>query len=323
MDRIRLGVVGSGSMATRRMERFAQQSDCQLVALAARNRQTGRELAQRFAADLHDDWRALVERSDLDAILVFTHNELHGAISTAALDSGKHVFSEYPLARHLDEGSALLAKAQQGNLVLRLAHNEPVSAEHQQLKRETEMLGPLYLATFTRLTPSRGARPDVLFNLQLSGPPTLFFIYHVYPYVDLFGPACWVESSAEYVGLQENGRYERFVNTLQVAFEKGGLGQWTWAGGIATSEAEEFERLVLRGGTLLYRGGAYHRSTPDGIAQIDFPSEQTHSLESLFLAEVRGESDGWRADLRVAFDAMHIGLAAEQSARDGCRIRLD
>lgn len=310
-------------MATRRMERFAQLADCQLVALAARNRHTGPELAQRFATDLHDDWRALVERSDLDAILVFTHNELHGAISTAALDSGKHVFSEYPLARHLDEGRALLAQAQRGHRVVRLAHNEPISAEHLQLKREVEVLGPLHLATFTRLTPSRGARPDVLFNLQLSGPPALFFIYHVYPYIDLFGPARWVESSAEYVGLQEDGRYERFINTLQVAFKNGGLGQWTWAGGIATRDAEEFERIVLHKGTLLYRDGAYHRSTFDGVERIALPNEQTHSLESLFLAEVRGESDRWRSDLRVAFDAMHIGLTAEQSARAGCRIQLD
>ena len=89
--------------------------------------------------------------------------------------------------------------------VLRVAHPEVVSAEHRQLKEAAASLGGLLVALFTRLTPGRGARPEVLFNLRVSGPPTLFFVYHVYPLVDLFGPAAWVEGYAHYDGLNADG----------------------------------------------------------------------------------------------------------------------
>lgn len=83
MNKIRLGVVGSGGMATNRMEAFSRQDDCALVALAARNPETGPPLAQRYNIALHTDWRDMVARQDLDAVLVFTHNESHGPIALA------------------------------------------------------------------------------------------------------------------------------------------------------------------------------------------------------------------------------------------------
>ena len=87
------------------------------------------------------------------------------------------------------------------------------------------------------MTPGRGARPEVLFNLQVSGHPMLFFIYHVYPFVDLFGPAAWVQAHAQYAGLDRgSGRYQSFVNTLTAGIRIGrdrGLDLGGWGRGRA------------------------------------------------------------------------------------------
>ena len=248
MKAIRLGLVGSGGMARRRAAAFAAMEGCKLTALAARNAHTGAELAQRHEVELLGHWQALIERADIDAVAICTNNDSHAPIAEAALKAGKHVFLEYPLARRLDEGEALVDLARATGKVLRVAHPEVVSAEHRQLKEAAASLGGLLVALFTRLTPGRGARPEVLFNLRVSGPPTLFFVYHVYPLVDLFGPAAWVEGYAHYDGLNADGAYERFVNRAVVGFAGGGTAQWTWAGGIAISRAEQYEHLVLEGG---------------------------------------------------------------------------
>ena len=174
---IKFGVVGSGGMARSRAAAFSQIEGCGLKAVAARNRETGSELAAQYRIELISDWRELVSRADVDAIAACTNNDSHSAIATAALEAGKHVFLEYPLGRRLEEAERLVAIADKSGCVLRVAHDEVRSARHRSLKKTAQSLGNLQLALFTRLTPGRGGRPDSLLNLNVSGPPALFFIY--------------------------------------------------------------------------------------------------------------------------------------------------
>ena len=320
MDTIRLGVVGSGGMATSRMAAFSKLDGFELAGLAARNPETGPAMADQYSVPLVTDWEDLVAREDIDAIVVMTHNDSHGPIAIAALEARKHVFTEYPLARHLEEGERLVQLAETSELVLRLTHEQSLSPAHQRLKQEVDASGHLLTAVFIRITPGRGK--VTLFNLNVSGPPALFFIHQVYPLVDLFGSAAWVEAHSEYVDLDDSSRYQRFLNTVTVGFAQGGLGQWTWAGGIATEKAEEFQRLVLTGGTFIREGGTWHRSTHEGTEVLQVFEEDKRSLEEVFLSEIRGEGSLWKEELQKELQALRIGLGAEESARENRRIEL-
>ena len=322
MKAVRLGLVGSGGMAANRAAAFASLEDCRPIALAARNRKTGAELARRHGLELLGSWEELLQRADVDAVAVCTHNDSHGPIAGAALEAGKHVFLEYPLARRLEEGEALVQAARSNGKVLRVAHGEVAAPGHRRLKETARAMGGLLVALFARLTPGRGARPETLFNIPVSGPPALFFVYHVYPLVDLFGPAAWVEGYAHYEGLDRQGTYERFVNRAAVGFAGGGSAQWTWAGGITIHQAEQYQRLVLEGGTLVHEDGGWLRSSAAGVVPLPTVGEDGPSLERLFLEEVRGVRDGWRTDLDTALEAVRIGLGAEQAATEGRRLIL-
>jgi hypothetical protein len=183
-------------------------------------------------------------------------------------------------------------------------------------------LGVLQAAFFQRLTPARGARPEVLFNLGLSGPPALFFVYHVYPLVDLFGPGEWVDCGAHYVGLSDDGGYDSFVNVMTVGFRGGGLAQWNWAGGVEIEDAEEQQRIVLAGGTLVRGERGWSVSTRAGEAPIPDAEGEEQTLESWFLEEIARGDGAWREDAICAIDAAEIGLAAEISANEGRRVAL-
>ena len=131
-----------------------------------------------------------------------------------------------------------------------------------------------------------------------------------------------MEAHAEYVGLNDDGGYQSFVNAVTVGFARGGLHQWTWAGGIEIQEAEQFQRLVLHQGSLVQQGGRWCRSTAGGVEEIQPAAGAGYSLEELFLEEVNGSESGWCDDVQRAFEAMQIGLAAEKSVQEDRRVSL-
>ncbi len=109
---------------------------------------------------------------------------------------------------------------------------------------------------------------------------------------------------------------------MSLGFRQGGLGNWTWAGGIAIQAAEEFQRFLLVEGTLVRQGGRWCRSDSEGLEELEVPDETGPSLEKLFLDEVKGKETLWREDMGRALDAIRISLAAETSVREGRRVRV-
>ena len=203
MTKIKIGIIGSGGMARHHLTRFASIPDAEIAAITSRNEQTGTELAKTHKTVFMPEWERLVEREDIEGVVICTHNDSHGEMTLAALRSDKHVFVEYPLANDVDEGEAALQLAEARGRVLRVSHPEAVSNTHKALKEKIGELGDLLLTSFVRLTPGRGARPEILFNLPVSGTPAHFFIYHIYPIVDFFGGASSVKRNAVYEGLRE------------------------------------------------------------------------------------------------------------------------
>ena len=313
MTQIKIGIIGSGGMARHHLNRFTPMETAEVVAIASRNELTGSQLAAEHKAEFVPEWHCLVEREDIDGVVICTHNDSHGEIVLAALQADKHVFVEYPLASDVGEGEAALQLAEARGRVLRVSHPEAVSNTHKALKQKISELGALLLTSFVRLTPGRGARPEILFNLSVSGTPAHFFIYHIYPIVDFFGGAASVKRNDIYEGLRENGQYDRFVNTLTVEFKRGGVGQWTWAGGIAINAAEEHERYVLTEGTISDAGGEWHCTTPAGVTPLAIPDSQQPTLQELWLSEIRDAANQPPnlEDAVVALEAVRISLASE------------
>ncbi|GLY81986.1 Gfo/Idh/MocA family protein [Actinoallomurus iriomotensis] len=82
------------------------------VAVAGRNPQTLRESADRFGwAECDTDWRRVVERDDIDLVDVVTPGSTHAEVAVAALEAGKHVLCEKPLANTVAEAEAMAEAA--------------------------------------------------------------------------------------------------------------------------------------------------------------------------------------------------------------------
>ena len=324
MSKIRIGVIGSGGTGTRHAEKFSEMETVEVVAIASRNAETGIALAEKHEAEFISDWQALVERDNLDGVLICTHNDTHAEIALAALRCDKHIFMEYPLARSIDAGEAVVKVAKSNQRVLRINHSETVSNSHRAVKQRAQELGDLLLTTFLRLTPGRGARPEILFNLPVSGPPAHFFIYHIYPIIDIFGGVRSVEGSAVYEGLTDRGNYNRFVNTVNVEFKNGGVGSWVWAGGVEIQDSEQHSRYILTGGTISDSGGKWHCSTRAGVEEIVPVDTPNVSLQERWVQEIQTqETSVAHRDAITALEAIRVSLSAEQSMQEKRRIAFE
>ena len=71
-------------------------------------------------ADVYDDYRKMLERKDIDAVLVATHDPLHAQISMDSLDSGRHVYCEKPLTRYLGEAFQVYDKVKSSGKVFQI-----------------------------------------------------------------------------------------------------------------------------------------------------------------------------------------------------------
>jgi predicted dehydrogenase len=85
----------------------------QMTALGGRNRDKVQAAAERLGwSTIETDWRALVERDDIDLVDVCTPGDSHAEIAIAALEAGKHVLCEKPLANTVDEAVAMTEAAE-------------------------------------------------------------------------------------------------------------------------------------------------------------------------------------------------------------------
>jgi predicted dehydrogenase len=84
-----------------------------LVAVAGRNEAAARDTADRFGwAGVETEWRRLLERDDIDIIDICTPGDTHAEIAVAALEAGKHVLCEKPLANSVEEAERMVQAAQ-------------------------------------------------------------------------------------------------------------------------------------------------------------------------------------------------------------------
>ncbi|HET7822798.1 MAG TPA: Gfo/Idh/MocA family oxidoreductase [Ornithinibacter sp.] len=84
-----------------------------LAAVAGRDATAAADMARRFDwAHVETDWRALIARDDVDLVDVCTPGDTHAEIAIAALEAGKHVLCEKPLANTVEEARAMAAAAE-------------------------------------------------------------------------------------------------------------------------------------------------------------------------------------------------------------------
>jgi len=155
---MRIGIVGAGLQAARRAPVLLDFPDSDLVVISAAHFDSAKRLADRLGCEAAEGWQAVVERPDIDAVIVATPPHLHAAISIAALKKGKHVLCEKPLARTAREAQAMITAAKAAGVNLKCGFNH---RHHPGIQKVQEWLqgGLIGRPLFARCRYGIGGRP--------------------------------------------------------------------------------------------------------------------------------------------------------------------
>jgi predicted dehydrogenase len=118
MTKIRVGVIGTGFIGPAHIEALRRLPGVEVVALADVDEATAKAKADALGvAQSYGDYRKLLARDDVQAVHICTPNYLHFEMSRQALEAGKHVVCEKPLAVEAKEAAALVELAEKKKLV--------------------------------------------------------------------------------------------------------------------------------------------------------------------------------------------------------------
>ena len=119
---VRIGIVGAGGIVrSRHLPGLKKIEGVELVAVSNRSVESARRVAQEWGdAEAVPEWRELVARDDIDAVLIGTWPYMHCPVALAALEAGKHVFCQARMALNLDEARQMLRAAMRSDRVTML-----------------------------------------------------------------------------------------------------------------------------------------------------------------------------------------------------------
>ncbi|KHF38001.1 Gfo/Idh/MocA family protein [Halalkalibacter okhensis] len=136
MEKIRVGVIGCGSIAQKRhLLEYASNDLVEIVAVCDLNEQRVSDVAMQYGVKAYTDYKELLTNIEIDAISVCLPNYLHAEVSIAALNSGKHVLCEKPMATSKEEAEAMIAAADENGKKLMIAHNQRFVSSHEKAKK--------------------------------------------------------------------------------------------------------------------------------------------------------------------------------------------
>lgn len=120
---MRFGLIGCGWAGDLRAAAISRLAGFRLVAVADVDPTRARTLSETYGGSAEPDWQALVRRDDLDALIVSTPPALHAEMCIRALENGKHVLCEKPLARTPAECWQIVEASQRSNRLLATGFN--------------------------------------------------------------------------------------------------------------------------------------------------------------------------------------------------------
>ncbi len=212
MDQIRVGIVGAGVISTLHLRAYNDIPEARVEAVCDLDADLAAQKAQITGTQkIYTDYRRLLDSKEIDAVEVITPQQYHREITLAALDAGKHVSVQKPMANNMQETTLMTKAAEHSGRIARIYENfrfYPAIDRAKTLVDAGEIGEPL--AIHIKLTNGIGGSGDFShdqsrtwdrrMDLETSGGGAVTFDhgYHVYNIARVFLGG--IESVFAYIG---------------------------------------------------------------------------------------------------------------------------
>ncbi|MGD9518639.1 MAG: Gfo/Idh/MocA family protein [Armatimonadota bacterium] len=240
-DTVKVGIIGVGQIGKHHVDNYSKIPGAEIVAIADINQEEARRVAESIGVThVFNDFRDLLAMDEVQAVDVCLHNNLHAPVAIAAMEAGKHVYCEKPLAGSYADARAMIEARERTGRMLAMQVNTLFSMETKAAKRliDDGHLGRIYYAKSSYYR--RRGRPYVdgygtsnFVQKAIAGGGALYDmgVYHIVQVLHLLGrPSILTISGATH---QEIAMYEDRRRSSKYDVEELGLGFVRLGGGIS------------------------------------------------------------------------------------------
>ncbi|MNW50117.1 putative oxidoreductase YcjS [compost metagenome] len=149
MSKLKIAIIGSGSISGSHLNAYHSNSKCQLWAVCDLNKKRASDAAEKFnIPHVYTDYRELLSNPEIDAISICTWNNTHAEISIAALEAGKRVLCEKPLCKTVAEALLVEEAVRRTGGLLMIGYVRRHASSIEVLKKfiDAGELGEIYYA---------------------------------------------------------------------------------------------------------------------------------------------------------------------------------
>lgn len=170
-DRIRLGIIGTANRGGQLIAALSPHQDAEIVAFCDVHGQALKEWKEAFPhAEFYGDYRHILERTDIDAVVIATPDHWHALQTIAACDAGKDVYIEKPLSLKVVEGRRMVEAARRNNRVVQTGLHRRSSTMFRELSEQLQggLIGKITSAYCFRIS---NMAPTGIGHAEPSSPP--------------------------------------------------------------------------------------------------------------------------------------------------------
>jgi len=170
MEQVRVGIIGSAFSSNIHAEAFEEVPEAVIVAACSPNKTHVEAFARKWKIPaVATDYRKLIDRSDVDVVVVGIPNDRHREVVTAAAEAGKHVILEKPIAHTLDDADAMIAACKKHKVKLMYAETICFCPKYVRAKKLVEegAVGKLYMVK--QGEKHSGPHSDWFYDVRRSG----------------------------------------------------------------------------------------------------------------------------------------------------------
>jgi len=154
-DKMRVGVIGCGVIAQiMHIPYILEYEQFELIAIADSFQAVLDDVGDYYnVKERHTDWRDLIKRDDIDAVVI-AHSGSHYDTVMTAIDAGKHVLVEKPLSWNIRETQEIADRATKSGVTVQLGYHKLYDPAFEYAKAQVEQIQDL---TYVRVTLLHGA----------------------------------------------------------------------------------------------------------------------------------------------------------------------
>ena len=294
MDQVRVGIIGSAFSSNIHAEAFQEVPEAVIVAASSSNKAHIEEFVRKWKIPVAvTDYRKLLDRKDVDVVVVGIPNDLHREVVVAAAKAGKHIILEKPIAHTLEDADAMIAACRKQKVKLMYAETICFSPKYVRAKRlvDENAIGKLYMVK--QGEKHSGPHSDWFYDVRRSGGGSIMDMgCHGIEWARwMYGKPKPKSVVAHCQRVLHTGRTQGEDNSVVIVeFEGGGIGvienSWAKQGGMD-------DRVELHG--------------TEGVVYCDLlhgSSMETYSARGYgYAVEKAGETKGWTF---TVFEEAHI-----------------